>query len=175
MKQLVPTQPDSWNLGCIFMQGLPSFHFFLIFINFGFWLRWVFIAVYGLSGLSLVVVSGGYSLLAVCRLIEVAFLVVGHRLQCVRAPVVATYRLQQVGSVVVAHRLICPTAWDLPRPGIEPVSPALQGRFSTTGPPEKPLPWFLYFLSPSQWTPKYYSIRASKKKELIFHFKIFPK
>ena len=36
--------------------------------------------------------------------------------------------------------------WDLPRPGLEPVSPALAGRFSTTAPPGKPLkplltPW----------------------------------
>ena len=28
--------------------------------------------------------------------------------------------------------------WKHPRPGIEPVSPALQGRFLTTGPPGKP-------------------------------------
>ena len=28
--------------------------------------------------------------------------------------------------------------WDLPRPGIELVSPALQGRFLTTGTPGKP-------------------------------------
>ena len=27
--------------------------------------------------------------------------------------------------------------WNLPRPGVEPVSPALQGRFLTTGPPRK--------------------------------------
>ena len=31
--------------------------------------------------------------------------------------------------------------WDLPRPGLEPVSPALAGRFSTTAPPGKP-PFF---------------------------------
>ena len=29
--------------------------------------------------------------------------------------------------------------WDLPRPGIEPVSSALAGRFLTTAPPGKPL------------------------------------
>ena len=29
--------------------------------------------------------------------------------------------------------------WDLPRPGLEPMSPALAGRFSTTVPPGKPL------------------------------------
>ena len=28
--------------------------------------------------------------------------------------------------------------WDLPRPGLEPVFPALAGRFSTTVPPGKP-------------------------------------
>ena len=33
--------------------------------------------------------------------------------------------------------------WDLPRPGLEPVSPALAGRFSTTAPPGKPFcPFF---------------------------------
>ena len=29
--------------------------------------------------------------------------------------------------------------WDLPRPGLEPVSPALAGGFSTPAPPGKPL------------------------------------
>ena len=33
--------------------------------------------------------------------------------------------------------------WDLPRPGLEPVSPALAGGFSTTAPPGKPLAGFL--------------------------------
>jgi len=28
--------------------------------------------------------------------------------------------------------------WNLPRPGIKPMSPALAGRFLTTEPPEKP-------------------------------------
>ena len=32
--------------------------------------------------------------------------------------------------------------WDLPGPGIEPVSPALAGGFSTTAPPGKPLEYF---------------------------------
>ena len=38
--------------------------------------------------------------------------------------------------------------WDLPRPGLEPVSPALAGRFSATAPPGKPLFFkflFIYF------------------------------
>ena len=33
--------------------------------------------------------------------------------------------------------------WDLPGPGLEPVSPALAGGFLTTAPPGKPLPTFL--------------------------------
>ena len=38
--------------------------------------------------------------------------------------------------------------WDLPRPGLEPMSPALAGRLSTTVPPGKPS-FFLYLLL--QW------------------------
>ena len=34
-------------------------------------------------------------------------------------------------------QLLC-GMWDLPRPGLEPVSPALAGRFLTTAPPGKP-------------------------------------
>ena len=32
------------------------------------------------------------------------------------------------------------TMWDLPRPGVEPVSPTLAGRFLSTGPPGSPHP-----------------------------------
>ena len=35
--------------------------------------------------------------------------------------------------------------WDLPRPGLEPVSPALAGRLSTTAPPGKPLLFLFEF------------------------------
>ena len=51
--------------------------------------------------------------------------------------------LRHVGALVVAHGLSCPAACGIlvPRPGIEPVSPALEGRFLTTGPPGKSLPW----------------------------------
>ena len=42
-------------------------------------------------------------------------------------------------SVVVAHGLSCPMACGIlvPRLGIEPMSPALAGKFLTTGPPGK--------------------------------------
>ena len=53
-------------------------------------------------------------------------LVAEHRLQ--------TRRLSSCGS---RAQLLC-GMWDLPRPGLEPVSPALAGRLSTTAPPGKP-------------------------------------
>ena len=49
-----------------------------------------------------------------------------HRLQ--------THRLSSCG----ARAQLLPGMWDLPRPGLEPVSPALAGRLSTTAPPGKP-------------------------------------
>ena len=57
----------------------------------------------------------------------VASLVAEHRLQ--------TLRLSSCGSRAQVLR----SMWDLPRPGLKPVSPALAGRFSTTVPPGKPL------------------------------------
>ena len=56
----------------------------------------------------------------------VASLVVEHRLQ--------TRRLSNCGSRAQLLRGM----WDPPRPGLEPVSPALAGRLPTTAPPGKP-------------------------------------
>ena len=56
--------------------------------------------------------------------------VVEHRLQ--------TRRLSSCGS---RAQLLC-SMWDLPRPGLEPVSPALAGGFPTTAPPGKPCIFF---------------------------------
>ena len=55
-----------------------------------------------------------------------ASLVAEHRLQ--------TRRLSNCGSRAQLLRGM----WDLPRPGLEPVSPALTVRLSTTAPPGKP-------------------------------------
>ena len=52
-----------------------------------------------------------------------ASLVAEHRLQ--------TRRLSNCGSRAQLLRGM----WDLPRPGLEPMSPALAGRLSTTAPP----------------------------------------
>ena len=81
-----------------------------------------------------------------------------RRLPTAVVPAVAEHRLQSAGSVVVARGLSscgsralegklssCGTRaqllrgmWDLPRPGLEPTSPALAGGFLTTAPPGKP-------------------------------------
>ena len=61
----------------------------------------------------------------------VASLVAEHRLQ--------TRRLSNCGSWAQLLR----SMWDLPRPGLEPVSPALAGRLPTTAPPGKPPNAFL--------------------------------
>ena len=50
-------------------------------------------------------------------------------------------RAQALGvqaSAVVAHGLSCSSMCDCPRPRIEPVSPALQGKLLSPGPPAKP-------------------------------------
>ena len=61
-----------------------------------------------------------------------ASLVAEHRLQM--------RRLSSCGSRAQLLR----SMWDLPRPGLEPVSPALAGRFSTTAPPGKPCMYVFY-------------------------------
>ena len=61
----------------------------------------------------------------------VASLVAEHRLQ--------TRRLSSCGSRAQPLR----GTWDPPRPGLEPMSPALAGRLSTTAPPGKPCHAFL--------------------------------
>ena len=59
-----------------------------------------------------------------------ASLVAEHRLQ--------TRRLSSCGSRAQPLR----GTWDPPRPGLEPMSPALAGRLSTTEPPGKPTFFF---------------------------------
>ena len=63
-----------------------------------------------------------------------------------RASVVAAHRHSHCGSQALEHRLdSCGTwaelllgMWDLPRPGIKPMSPAVAGGFFTPEPPGKP-------------------------------------
>ena len=101
-----------------FLKGTPFIYLFIYL-----WLCWVFVSV---RGLSLVAASGGHSSLRCAGLTIGASLVAEHRLQ--------TRRLSSCGSrAQLLHGM-----WDPPRPGLEPMSPALAGRFSTTAPPGKP-------------------------------------
>ena len=90
-----------------FIFSLNSKHqflkkFFILFIYF--WLHWVFVAA---RGLSLVVVSGGYSSLwYVGFLLWWLLLLWSQSSRCVGSVVVA-HGLQSAGSVVVAHGLSC--------------------------------------------------------------------
>ena len=92
-----------------------------------FWLRWVFVALSGLS------------------------LVVGRRLLLVVASLAVAPGLSRAGSVVVAHGLSCSAACGIfLDQGLNPRSPVLAGRFFSTGPPgeSSSLSTFL-----SQWSP----------------------
>ena len=60
----------------------------------------------------------------------------------IAAPPVAEHRLQTCRLSSCGSRAqLLHGMWDPPRPGLEPVSPAVAGRFSTTAPPGKPSPF----------------------------------
>ena len=95
-----------------------------------------------MQGLSVVVTSGGHSSLRCAGL------------SLLRSLLLRSTGSRRAGSVVVAHRLsscgsraqLLRGMWDLPRPGLEPVSPALAGGFSTAAPPGKPINRVLFFV-----------------------------
>ena len=93
-------------------------------ISFFFWLHWVFVA--GLR-LSVVAVSGGCSFLQ-CVVVSLRWLLLFQSMGSGHA-----------SSVNAACRLSFPEAYGILVlcPGIEPVSPAFQCGFLTTGPPGK--------------------------------------
>ena len=91
----------------------------------------VFIAA---PGLSLVALSGGYSLVVVHGLLTtVAFFVVEHGLSGWDSQALE-HGLSGCGTWAL---LLC-GMWDLPGSGIKLVLPTFRGRFLTAGPPEKP-------------------------------------
>ena len=110
------------------VSAITDHHLPLIFFFF-------FLAVLGLHSCTLAFFSCGklwLLFIAVCRLlIALASLVAEHRLQY----------LWLVGLVAQKHEV----ARNLPGPGIEPMPPALTGRFLTTAPPGKSLPLCVLF------------------------------
>ena len=102
------------------------FIYFFIFGCVGSSVRARAFSSYGKWGPLFIAVQGPL-FIAVCGPLTIAAPpAAGHRLQ--------TRRLSSCGSRAQLLRGL----WDLPRPGLEPVSPALAGRFSTTAPPGKP-------------------------------------
>ena len=135
---------------------MPFFFFFNVyhkehqlffFFNFIYLFIYLFMAALGLRFCARAFSSCGKQgplFIAVCGPLTVAAsLVAEHRLQ--------TRRPSNCGSRAQSLRGM----WDLPRPGLEPVSPALAGRFSTTAPPGKPQNAFLtwYILLPFKTEP----------------------
>ena len=129
------------------------FFFFKGFIFLIFFLIFIYLCIYFLTVLGLHFCARAFSscskwgpLFITMRgpLTIAASLVAEHRLQ--------TRRLSGCGSQAQLLRGM----WDPPRPGLEPVSPALAGRFSTTAPPGKPL---CAYCSNCLHCPEHYSFR----------------
>ena len=85
-------------------------------------------------GFAPVAASGGYSLVVVLKLVLVVA-------PCHGAQILGLTVCSSCGSWAWLLHVM----WDLPGPGIKPVSPALAGRFFTTEPPGKPLFIYLSF------------------------------
>ena len=123
------------------MRGLGLLFIYLFIYLIYFWLHWVFLAA---CVLSLVAASGGYSSLH-C----VGFSL--HWLFLLRSTGSRHAGFRSCGSRALEHRLSSCGAralllrgmWELPGPGLEPLSPALAGGFLTTVPPGKPGAWSL--------------------------------
>ena len=99
-----------------FLLLFPGFLFLFVY-----WLHWVFIAAQAFSR------CGERGLLTSCGAwgsLQGGSLAVDHRLWGVRASAVAARGLSSGAQAWFLHGL-----WDLPGPGIKPVSPALAGRF----------------------------------------------
>ena len=113
---------------CFYALSFMYIDFFKKFILFIY--LFIYLAVLGLHFCARAFSScseQGPLFIAVHRPLTVAASLVGeHRLQM--------RRLSSCGSRAQLLRGM----WDPPRPGLEPVSPALAGRFSTTAPPGKP-------------------------------------
>ena len=133
----------------------------------------LFLTVLGLCcctlRISLVVPSGGYSLvvefwllIAVASLVEHSLQAHGlQKLWCVDSVVVA-HGLQSTGSVVVARAQLLGGMWDIPGSGIQPVSPALAGIFFTIEPPGKPYSFWIFCMELFQLTYDAFVIQMTK-------------
>ena len=123
--------------------------FFLKFIYF--WLHWVFVAACGFLQLR----QAGATLPCGVRASRCdGFSCCGARALGAQASVVVARGLSSCGSRDLEFRLsscgaraqLLRCMWDLPEPGLKPMSPALVGGFLTTAPPGKSYLVFLITL-----------------------------
>ena len=117
----------------------PLQKFFCLFFYLYFWPCWVFVAA---QGLSLDVVSQGYS-----WLLWAGFSYY-RGFSCCRSQALGPTGF---GRCRTRTQLFLCGTWDLPRPGVEPVSPALTGRFLTTRPARKSWGLFFFFFELLLW------------------------
>ena len=136
-----------------FLFFFTLFFFFFFFLNFLFiiYLLFLFLAVLGLHFCARAFSNCGERgplFIAVRGPLTIAASPAAeHRLQ--------TRRLSSCGSRAQSLR----SMWDPPRPGPEPASPALAGRFSTTAPQGKP-PILLILIAVSIAAIFYYSLAS---------------
>ena len=118
----------------IIVLCLTFFFKFILFIYF--WLRWVFLAA---CVLFLVAASGGYfSLRCVGFSLRWLLLLQSTGSRHVSFHSCGMRALQRRLSTCGARASLLRGMWELPGPGLEPLSPALAGGFLTTAPPGKP-------------------------------------
>ena len=124
------------QLLCVSLYFFSFVCFFLIYLFYLFLAAWVFVAA---CGLSLVAASRGYSLLW-CMSFSLQWLLLLWNMgsRCTGFSSCGSRALQHRFSSCDAWVLLLRGMWDLPGPGLEPVPPALAGRFLTTAPPGKP-------------------------------------
>ena len=119
----------------LFLQTLHPPQLLIFFPYFYFWQRWVFVAA---RGLSLVAESRGYSSLQ-CAGFSLRWLLLlqstGSR--CMGFSSCGSRALERRLSSCGAQAWLFSGMWDLPGPGVKPVSPESVGGFLTTASPGK--------------------------------------
>ena len=127
-----------WNYFFFFVWFVCFLNLFILFIYV--WLCWVFVAA---CGLSLVAASGGYSLFRCTGLLRWLLLLQSTGSRHAGSSSCGARALERSLSSCGARAQLLGGMWDLPEPGIEPMSPALAGGFLTTAPPGKSV-WFVF-------------------------------
>ena len=139
----------------VYLGPLSILSIYLSIYLFIYWLCWVFVFA---RGLSLVAVSGGHSSLWCAGfLLQWLLLLRNTGSRHTDFSSCGSRALERRLSSCGAWAQLLRGMWDLPGPGIEPVSPALAGRFLTTAPTGKPplcpfLNWIIWFFAIELYT-----------------------